>query len=151
MDEEEQEVSVVIDSGESGDFHSSKFFIHPDDEDCSEVADEIRITTTRSNKPETIDRGEEEEEFATIDFPESDSPEVELKPESSEVLPKTKTNDIKRDIGTFRYRDRFRYLPTTTTTTPARETSTRSLSINFDSESDGERVDLVTPAPGRVA
>ena len=133
----------MIDLGESSDFHSSKSFIQPDDEDFLEVADETRNATTRSKKTEIIDR-EEEEELTAIDFPESDSPGVDLqpaKPENSDVV-------VKREIGSFRYRDRFRYLPTTTETKPARETSTRSLSINFDSESDDDRVNLVTPGPG---
>ena len=70
---------------------------------------------------------------------ERDIPEIDLQPVSNDAV-------VKREVGSFRYRDRFWYPPTTTTTTAA--AAARSLS-NFDSESDDDRVDIVTPAPGK--
>ena len=104
-----------------------------------------------------INDGEEEEEIAKIDFPESDIPEVdflpEVKPEvESGVIPELnlhhgKGSDVlvKRDLGGSRFRDRFWYHQTATTTDPTR----RSLSNSSDSESEDDRVDIVTPVPGR--
>ena len=96
----------------------------------------MEIPTAHATQPEIGDREEEVQEVSVdIDFPESDIPEIDLQPEESSDVEVNK-----RELGSFRYRDRFWYRPT--------ESTARRSSSYLDSDSDDEQVDIVTPAPG---
>ena len=92
----------------------------------------VEIQIPHENISETSDQ-EEQEVSVEIDFREEEEEEEEEG--SAEIYSLESGDIIKRDVGSFRFRDSFHY---------------RRSSSNFGSDSEDERPDIVTPAPGKL-
>ena len=107
--------------------------VYPATDEGENSAGIAEIPIPHQTQPDISDREEEEQEVSVeIDFREEEEEEEEG---SAEIYSLESGDIIKRDVGSFRFRDSFHY---------------RRSSSNFGSDSEDERPDIVTPAPGKL-